>query len=291
MAQTWIVTASAQIGRLLELAGDLHQAVTVVAVGPAAPRPAGVDRVLVVAADEGQPIEALAPVVASALAAGPGDVVLAPDRREERVLAGAVAARLGAPVVWGATRTGPGRVERARYGGIVLEQVRTDGPLVVVADGGPAVEDAGTPAETFTGTAHRVVVTGSSASKVHASDLGSASRIVSAGRGFKAEADLDLARELAGALGAELACTRPLAEGLDWLPRDRYVGVSGQQVTPDLYVAVGVSGQLQHMSGVSGARTIVAINSDADAPVFAYADYGIVGDLYQVVPALTAALG
>ena len=126
---------------------------------------------------------------------------------------------------------------------------------------------------------------------MHASDLGSASRIVSAGRGFKAEADLDLARELAGALGAELACTRPLAEGLDWLPRDRYVGVSGQQVTPDLYVAVGVSGQLQHMSGVSGARTIVAINSDADAPVFAYADYGIVGDLYQVVPALTAALG
>lgn len=82
-----------------------------------------------------------------------------------------------------------------------------------------------------------------------------------------------------------------MAEGVGWLPKDSYVGVSGQTVKPDLYVAVGVSGQLQHMAGVREARTIVAINNDEHAPIFAHADYGVVGDLYEVLPALVTALG
>ena len=96
--------------------------------------------------------------------------------------------------------------------------------------------------------------------------------------------------ELASALGAEVACSRPLAETVDWMPKSRYVGVSGQKVKPDIYVAVGISGQMQHMAGARDARTIVAINSDGDAPIFAQADYGIVGDLHEVLPALTRAL-
>ena len=121
-------------------------------------------------------------------------------------------------------------------------------------------------------------------------NLAAASRIVAAGRGFKAEEDLQIARDLAAALGAELACSRPLAEGTAWLSKDRYVGVSGMHVAPDLYLAAGISGQVQHTSGMSDSKVVVAVNSDANAPIFEVADYGIVGDLYDVLPAITAAL-
>ena len=95
---------------------------------------------------------------------------------------------------------------------------------------------------------------------------------------------------LADALGAEIACSRPLAEGTAWMTKDRYVGVSGMRVSPDVYVALGISGQVQHTSGMAGSKIVVAVNSDAEAPIFQISDYGIVGDIYDVVPALTAAL-
>ena len=114
--------------------------------------------------------------------------------------------------------------------------------------------------------------------------------VVGAGRGVGSRDDLGVVEELAQALGGQMACTRPLAEGLNWMGRDQYLGVSGLSIAPDLYVAVGVSGQMQHMVGVDQARVIVAINNDKAAPVFAESDYGIVGDLHQVVPALVDAL-
>ena len=120
-------------------------------------------------------------------------------------------------------------------------------------------------------------------------DLTQADRIVAAGRGVKAQEHLALIQSLADALGAELAASRPVCDS-GWLPLDRQVGSSGQTVAPKLYVAVGISGAIQHIVGMKGARTIVAINRDADAPIFEIADYGIVGDLFEVVPALVAAL-
>lgn len=87
-----------------------------------------------------------------------------------------------------------------------------------------------------------------------------------------------------------LAGTRPIAEGEGWMSRERYIGVSGAMLKPELFIALGVSGQVQHMVGVTGARTIIAINKDKNAPVFRYADYGIVGDLYEVVPQLVELL-
>jgi electron transfer flavoprotein alpha subunit len=121
-------------------------------------------------------------------------------------------------------------------------------------------------------------------------NLAAAKRVVGVGRGFQAEEDLELARALADKLGAELACSRPIAEGVGWMPADRYIGVSGATLKPDLYVAIGISGQVQHMVGINGAKRIVAINKDKSAPIFLNADLGAAGDLYQILPALLAAL-
>jgi electron transfer flavoprotein alpha subunit len=116
-------------------------------------------------------------------------------------------------------------------------------------------------------------------------DLTSADIIVSVGRGIKEKDNIPIVEELAKAFGAELAASRPICDN-GWLPMERQVGSSGQTVSPKMYLAVGISGAIQHLVGMKGAKTIVAINKDANAPIFEVADYGIVGDLFEVVPAL-----
>jgi electron transfer flavoprotein alpha subunit len=120
-------------------------------------------------------------------------------------------------------------------------------------------------------------------------DLGQAERIVAVGRGIKSQEHLPLAQKLAAAMGAELAASRPICDN-GWLPMERQVGSSGQTVAPKLYMALGISGAIQHLVGMKGSRTIVAINKDRDAPIFEVADYGIVGDLFEIVPAMIAEL-
>ena len=120
-------------------------------------------------------------------------------------------------------------------------------------------------------------------------DLGQAERIVAVGRGIKSQENIPLAEKLAKAMGAELAASRPICDN-GWLPMERQIGSSGQTVAPKLYVALGISGAIQHLVGMKGARTIVAVNKDAEAPIFEVADYGIVGDLFEIVPAIVAEL-
>ena len=120
-------------------------------------------------------------------------------------------------------------------------------------------------------------------------DLSQAERIVAVGRGIKAQEHIALAEKLAAALGAQIAASRPICDS-GWLPMERQVGSSGQTVAPKLYMALGISGAIQHVVGMKGARTIVAINKDADAPIFEIADYGIVGDLFEIVPAILTEL-
>lgn len=120
-------------------------------------------------------------------------------------------------------------------------------------------------------------------------DLTQAPIIVSVGRGIKAPENIPQAEALAKAIGGEMAASRPICDE-GWLPMERQIGSSGQTVAPKLYLALGISGAIQHVVGMKGARTIVAINKDQNAPIFEIADYGIVGDIFEVMPALTAAL-
>lgn len=117
-------------------------------------------------------------------------------------------------------------------------------------------------------------------------NLSAAKRVVGIGRGIANQEDINMVKELAGLIGAEIGCTRPIAEGVNWLPTETYIGVSGVMLKPEFYLALGISGQVQHTVGINQAKTIVAINKDKAAPIFKQADYGIVGDLYKVVPAL-----
>ena len=117
-------------------------------------------------------------------------------------------------------------------------------------------------------------------------DLSQAAVIVAIGRGIKEQKNVAIAEDLAKALGGEVAASRPICDQ-GWLPLERQIGSSGQTVAPKLYVALGISGAIQHIVGMKGARTIVAINKDVEAPIFEIADYGVVGNLFDIVPALT----
>jgi len=296
---TWIVVAGdPAIGTLISTARSLGGEVTAAVVGTRqvadTVAAGGVDKVIWFGDPNDAPVEAYATAVADTVATAPG-VVLGGMGPSERVLLGAVAAKLQAPVLTGGTGVSVGgdelAVKRTVYGGIAEDTVTVSGPVVLVLDGGSVPPGTGSaPIEEVAAVPLSMTVVTTKPSEFEHADLGAAARVVGIGRGLKTKDDLALIDSLAGAADAEIACSRPLAEGLDWLGRDRYIGCSGWNLSPDVYFAIGISGQLQHMVGVRGAKTIVAINSDPNAPVFAEADYGLVGDLYQLVPAVTEAL-
>jgi len=184
--------------------------------------------------------------------------------------------------------------ERGEYAGKVLTRVVADLPCVATVKAGsyPPASGKGTEtSEVQVGDVQAKTKTLSVNRKPAATvDLKAAKIIVSAGRGVKKKEDLAIIESLARTLGGTLGCSRPLSSDLGWLPEDYHIGLTGLNVKPDLYIAVGISGQLQHVAGIKDSKVVAAINIDKEAPIFQAADYGVVGDLYQVVPALEKAL-
>jgi electron transfer flavoprotein alpha subunit len=249
--------------------------------------------------------DAYVTAVGAAVEALHPEVVLTAHTYQARDFAPALAARLNAALVSdviGLRRDGGAIVlRRPMFQGKLVAEVKPagSGPLFVSCQIGAFRADTiargSTPGAVesltvdFSASPRRQVAEAPFREARQAVDLGQAERIVAVGRGIKAQEHLTLAQGLAEALGAELAASRPICDN-GWLPMDRQVGSSGQTVAPKLYVALGVSGAIQHLVGMKGSRTIVAVNKDPDAPIFEVSDYGIVADLFDVVPALTAEL-
>ncbi|GFN23553.1 electron transfer flavoprotein subunit alpha/FixB family protein [Thermanaeromonas sp. C210] len=185
--------------------------------------------------------------------------------------------------------------ERLMYGGAVLQVEAVRGPAVITVPGG---KFEGRADETRKGEITsveveadpRVVLLERTPIEKQGADLAIAEKIVGVGMGFAKQEDLKLAEELAQTLGAELGCSRGVAEERKWLPADLYIGISGATVKPRLYLSFGISGQVQHIVGVRDAKIIAAVDINENAPIFQAADYGIVGDLYEILPLLTAAV-
>ncbi len=264
------------------------------------------DQVLVCGADdvfflphEGQTLDAYVPVIAGEISRGAPDVFLVGGTARGREIAARIAARLNIGLCSGciglAYKPEEGRVEMQRlmYGGAAVQTVvcKTRPWMATISAKSytPASPREGKPGlvrELAPPEASPVKIIESRPKIAKSGDVREARVLVCVGRGIEKEEDLAIARDLAVALGGEMACTRPLVEEMHWLPEDTYIGLSGLQVKPELYVGIGISGQIQHMTGVREARVICAINKDENAAIFGSADYGIVGDLYEVLPIL-----
>ncbi|EGT4255577.1 electron transfer flavoprotein subunit alpha [Citrobacter amalonaticus] len=188
--------------------------------------------------------------------------------------------------------------EHRMYGGLAFGKEKLNSPLAIItlAPGvlEPVAADPTHDCPMITAQwitpQHEITCQERRAKSLSSVDLSKAKRVVGVGRGLVAQDDLNMVRELAALLGAEVGCSRPIAEGENWMERERYIGVSGVLLKSELYLTLGISGQIQHMVGGNGAKVIVAVNKDKNAPIFNYADYGLVGDIYKVVPALIAQL-
>ncbi|MBR6459110.1 MAG: electron transfer flavoprotein subunit alpha/FixB family protein [Actinomycetaceae bacterium] len=294
MTQAFIITDTPKVGALADFARTFASSLTAVTLGNV--ELGGVDKVVRIPLAEGQPAEALAPVLTQYLASqvSPGDVLLAPDTPVGRVCAAAASVALSAPIFTSVQSLESAeettRLRLSRYGGLADSEVELNTPVVIIADGGAELAGTSDAEEITNAGAYAATISAETAPDGDNVELSAAERVVVAGRGFAEKEDLAMAHELASALGAELGCTRPLSEGIAWMETERYIGISGVNIAPELYIGAGVSGQIQHTAGITGAKTIVAINDDSTAPIFEIADYAIVGDLYQIVPALSAEL-
>lgn len=231
----------------------------------------------------------------------PAMLLLAATKRG-KALAARLSVQLNAALVNDATAVdiidGHICAEHRMYGGLAFAQEKINSPLAIITLA-PGVQEPCTsdtsnqcPTETvpYVAPRHEILCRERRAKAASSVDLSKAKRVVGVGRGLAAQDDLKMVHELAAVLNAEVGCSRPIAEDENWMERERYIGVSGVLLKSDLYLTLGISGQIQHMVGGNGAKVIVAINKDKNAPIFNYADYGLVGDIYKVVPALISQL-
>jgi electron transfer flavoprotein alpha subunit len=238
--------------------------------------------------------EAAAEALARAVREGTPDVVLVGSTRNGKEIASRLAVKLSWPclsdifAVSLVDDTLRGR--RNEFAGKLLAEVAAPFPCVATIKVGSY---PGLPPSSAVGTVKEVGEVATTTRLVEHQekkrgtvDLKNAKLIVSAGRGVKRKEDLALISELAAELGGAVGCSRPLSSDMGWLPEEHHIGLTGISVHPDLYLAVGISGQLQHVAGIKDSKVIAAINNDKSAPIFEASDYGVVGDLYAVIPAV-----
>jgi electron transfer flavoprotein alpha subunit len=277
------------------LANGAGGSYTVVCLDGNGPRLAGEDKLVLNAST---PLAASPDLAAEALASvakeSNPDVVLVGSSRNGKEIAARLAVKLGRPCVsdlFGlSVAEGALHGKRNVFAGKLLAEVAEPLPCVATVKVGSY---ASLPASSSEAVEKE---TGDHKSKIRAIetrekkrgtvDLKNAKLIVSAGRGVKKKEDLTLISDLAEQLGGAVGCSRPLSSDMGWLPEEHHIGLTGVSVHPDLYLAVGISGQLQHVAGIKDSKVIAAINSDKSAPIFEAADYGVVGDLYSVLPAM-----
>lgn len=225
------------------------------------------------------------------------NLVLVETSRKGRLMAGVIAAEMGTSVLADAAEIsidGGITTRHMVYGGAAFRTERSSAATTVaglstgVFEGADTGKTANVVDVPFVAPAQEIKCLERRVKGGDTVNLRKAKRIIAVGRGFEAEDDLKLADQLAAAIGAEVGCSRPIAEEEKWMDKSRYIGVSGLMLKPDLYIGIGISGQIQHMVGVSSARTVFAINNDKNALIFKQCDYGIVGDLKTVLPALIA---
>jgi electron transfer flavoprotein alpha subunit len=307
MAKIWVFSDMAsRYPELLAAAASLGSEINALIIGSdeaaAKTLNQGAGSVTLLPADDSRMVEDYVPTIAKCVTDGgtPAVVLISATKRGK-----AVAAKLGVALNAGVVNEVTSLkladgvvVTHVVLGGLARGTEKVTSPVAVITMGNgafePLPEDASrtgsvTKAE-FVEPPFRIKCVERRAKQASSVDLAKAHRIVSVGRGLKAQADLAMVRELASALDAEVGCSRPIAEGENWLERERYVGITGVQVKADVYLALGISGQIQHMVGANGSKTIFAVNKDKNAPIFQFADYGLVGDIYKVVPAMTALL-
>ena len=252
--------------------------------------------------DSARIVESYTDTMAKVIAEGDKpSMVLLPGTRRCKALASLLGVKLDAGVVTEASEVVAEaenvQVKHMVYGGLAIGDEKIVSPISIVVFGGGVFQAVEADASK-TGEAVAVDFVEPKASikcierqpkQGSSVDLNKAKRIVAIGRGISKQEDMKLAEDLCAAIEAEMGCSRPIAEGEKWMEHERYIGISGVMPKPELYLALGISGQVQHMVGANGSQAIVAVNKDKNAPIFDYADYGIVGDLYTVVPALVDA--
>lgn len=259
----------------------------------------GVDKVVVLKGSSAWP-ESYAKAIADMAAKEEVSVCLVGGTLRGKDIAAKIAATLKAGLVTEAQTlayvNGVLETTRLMYGGLAVatEAVSLPAIATIASRTFEAASASSTVAEVVTIeveiTESRITVGNVSPTSSEGVDISTATKVVAVGRGLAKKEDLALVENLASVLQAEIGCTRGISEDYHWLPVERYIGISGQKVKPELYISVGISGQVQHVAGIRDSKIIVAIDTNEKAPIFEAADYGIVGDLYEVLPLLTAAL-
>ncbi len=299
---SWIIiTDERRVGGMLDAARRLGGQVVAAVVGPRALADAMAelcfDRVLCFEVPEGVPAEVYAAQVAATAEAEAPRLVLASDAPVSRVLLGAVSAKLNASLI-SAVRAlaADGEnlvVSRSTAEGKVLEDVETKGAVAVIFDGEDKEASSAQPIPveqiSLGDFSPNLRLIETIKAGEDSAGLLTAVRVVGVGVGLRSKDDLQLIQKLADSIHAETACTLPVCEDMRWFSAQRVVGSSHSQIAPNLYIAVGISGQPQHMSGIRDAKIVVAINNDPEARILKNCDYGILGDLYKIVPVLTSA--